>query len=100
MVDYTSNYKYLEANTHKIPLNKNNEFSYTFTLEEPRYFKISRTYLYLSPGDSLEMKLDTGSRADAIFKGQGADANNYLRSLPYPKWRKSFSGELETEISN
>ena len=93
MDDYTSNYKYLEANTHKIPLNKNNEFSYTFTLEEPRYFKISRTYLYLSPGDSLEMKLDTGSRADAIFKGQGADANNYLRSLPYPKGG-SFFGEL------
>ncbi len=85
MKNYSSENMVFKEEILEIPLIENRKFDFTFSIEKPAYYRIGRTYMYLSPGDSLEMTLDTRSRKTAVFKGQGAQANNYLRNLPYPK---------------
>lgn len=70
---------------HTLELNEKDEFNYSFELKEPAYFKIGRSFLYLSPGDKLTVTIDLMDRATAKFIGIGAEANLYLRNLPYPK---------------
>ncbi|WP_195715198.1 TlpA disulfide reductase family protein [Ancylomarina sp. 16SWW S1-10-2] len=77
-----------------IELTGKTNFDYRFDLEKPTYFNIGRTFLYLSPGDSLVAKLDTRDRSFGSFTGKGAEANNYLTKTPYPKGG-SFWGERE-----
>jgi len=60
-------------------------FSITFKLASPNYFRIGRNKLYLSPGDSLECYIDGKNQAVARFSGIGSEANNYLRFVPFPK---------------
>lgn len=85
MQNYTSANALYKEEKHEIKLDENKEFEYTFNIEKPAYYKIGRTYLYLSPGDNITMTLDTRSRTNAIFEGKGAEANSYLTNLPYPK---------------
>ncbi|WP_111709919.1 TlpA family protein disulfide reductase [Lutibacter citreus] len=79
---------------HSITLKEKTNFNYTFELEKPTYFQIGRTFLYLSPGDSLVANLDTRDRSFASYKGIGEEANNYLTNVPYPKGG-SFWGDRE-----
>jgi thiol-disulfide isomerase/thioredoxin len=60
-------------------------FSVTFEIDEPNYFRIGRNVLYISPGDDLDATLELANGANGIFKGIGAEANNYLRETPFPK---------------
>lgn len=85
MQNYTSQHTIFKEEKHKIELDKNKEFTYTFSITKPAYYKIGRTYLYLSPGDNLSMIIDRSSRTNAVFEGKGAEANRYLTNLPYPK---------------
>ncbi|WP_298262262.1 TlpA disulfide reductase family protein [uncultured Lutibacter sp.] len=70
---------------YAIPLINKTNFNFTFDLEEPNYFQSGRTFFYLTPGDSLVANIDTKGRDLASFTGKGAEANNFLRKLPYPK---------------
>jgi len=54
-------------------------FSVTFNLNKPGYFRIGRNLLYLTPGDKLQTVLDFNKPMAAVFTGSGVDANNYLR---------------------
>jgi len=64
---------------------KDSSFSITITLSEPTYFRFGRNKLYLSPGDNLYAVMDNNNSNLAIFTGKGSEANNYLRSTPFPK---------------
>ncbi|WP_341214895.1 TlpA disulfide reductase family protein [uncultured Wocania sp.] len=92
MKNVSSQFLFFKEIIHPIVLSENKYFNYTFELEKPTYFQIGRTFLYLSPGDSLITDLDTRDRAFASFKGIGAEANNYLRNLPYPKAGSFWGG--------
>ncbi|TGV00994.1 TlpA family protein disulfide reductase [Flavivirga rizhaonensis] len=86
---------------HTMTLQDKTNFEYRFELEKPTYFSIGRTFLYLSPGDSLVANLDTRDRTYASFAGKGAQANNYLRNVTYPKsgsfwYDRDISSKVET----
>jgi len=80
---------------HKILLKEKSNFEFRFELEKPAYFQIGRTFLYLSPGDSLVANIDTRDRSYGKFNGTGADANNYLTKVPYPKGGSFWGVERE-----
>lgn len=94
--DLTANTMLLKDVKHKIPLNANKEFSYTFEIDKPRYFQSGRCFFYFSPGDSLQLGIDTKTRATTQISGKGSEANLYLRDLPYPKGG-SFFGDLRQQ---
>ncbi|WP_405291755.1 TlpA family protein disulfide reductase [Algibacter sp. Ld11] len=111
IVNYTQDTLYMDNVTSKdmlfiediqpIILDNKTSFNYTFELDKPAYFQIGRTFLYLSPGDSLVANLDTNGRDLASFTGKGAEANNYLRMVPYPKggsyWgNRAISSSIKT----
>ena len=96
----TSKFTHLQEEIQPMVLNENKEFSYQFELDNPAYFKIGRTFLYLSPGDSLVMGLDSDSRAKAFFSGKGAEANNYLRNVTYPKGGSFWNDVHQNEALN
>ena len=60
-------------------------FDIAFELEAPKYFRLGRNHLYLSPGDNIEMHLDKGYPKKAKFKGHGSQACDYLKFKPFPK---------------
>lgn len=60
-------------------------FSIQFTLDRPKYFRIARNNLYLSPGDSLEVVIDYNYATKSSFKGRHSAENEYLKFIPYPK---------------
>ncbi|WP_321282485.1 TlpA disulfide reductase family protein [Marinifilum fragile] len=60
-------------------------FDITFDLQYPKYFRLGRNHLYLSPGDDVEMHLDKGYPEKAKFKGTGSQACDYLKFKPFPK---------------
>ncbi|MEM9649386.1 MAG: hypothetical protein AAF969_12975, partial [Bacteroidota bacterium] len=94
MNNVSSELMFFREELHKLPLTENSDFEYRFELDKPAYFQIGRTYLYLSPGDSLVATLDTRDRTYGTFSGKGAEANNYLTNVPYPKGG-SFWGDSE-----
>lgn len=93
MINYTTQNIEFTKNQHDLKLDSNNSFNYTFKADKPAYYKIYRNYLYLSPGDNLEITIDANNRKAATFKGKGAEANLYLNNLPYPKGG-SFWGDI------
>ncbi|MFC2110551.1 TlpA family protein disulfide reductase [Bacteroidota bacterium] len=84
MTNLTSKELLYKNEVHAIPLTNKTTFNYSFTLKKPAYFQIGRTFFYLSPGDNLVATLDSETRETAFFKGQGAQANNYLSQVTYP----------------
>lgn len=60
-------------------------FSISFNLLKPNYYRIGRNILYLSPGDSLFMNIDYNNPENSTFNGKNAEINEYLESTPYPK---------------
>lgn len=69
----------------KIKLDENNRFDISFELEEAAYFRLGRNLLYLHPGQRLEIFLDMNDPLVAEFKGNNAEACNYLKTTPFPK---------------
>lgn len=94
MNNISSKFMIFKEDIQAMPLENKNRFNYRFELDKPTYFQIGRTFLYLSPGDSLVANLDAKSRAVAKYKGVGAEANNYLTNVPYPKGG-SYWGDIE-----
>ena len=68
-----------------IPEDSTGKFQIRFSLKAPNYFRIGRNALYLSPGDNLTVFIDYNNPTLATFKGQGGQANNFLRFTPFPK---------------
>lgn len=95
---YLENYSYgslsFDQQVLPIPLNNKKNFNISFQVDKPAYYRIGRNFMYLSPGDSLVVMLDSDSRKDSYYSGNGAEANNYLTHLLYPK-AGSFWGENE-----
>ncbi|WP_027137980.1 TlpA family protein disulfide reductase [Gaetbulibacter saemankumensis] len=85
MKNITSENMIYKEEVHNIALNKDTNFYYKFELEKPAYFQIGRTFLFLSPGDSLVATLDGETRRTATYSGTGSEANNYLTQVTYPK---------------
>jgi thiol-disulfide isomerase/thioredoxin len=76
----------LPGTTERIIIpDSNGNFSASFRLRSPNYFRVGRNILYLSPGDRLEAFIDKNNPALASFKGNSAPANLYLRNTPFPK---------------
>ncbi|MDO5977834.1 TlpA family protein disulfide reductase [Flavivirga spongiicola] len=94
MGNVSSKFMLFKEDIQSFPLQDKTDFEYRFELDKPTYFQIGRTFLYLSPGDSLVVNLDTRDRTYASFSGKGAEANNYLRNVPYPKGG-SFWGDRD-----
>lgn len=63
----------------------------TLTIPTPSYYRIGRNTLYLTPGDSLTIKISPRSEA-AEFLGKGAEANNYLKDCVLPKRGSYLNG--------
>ena len=61
------------------------QFAIEFALNRPKYFRIARNLVYLSPGDNLEIDLDYTNAANSTFKGRHSQENIYLKHTPYPK---------------
>lgn len=96
---YGENLMSLTDGKYAIPLSQNKDFEYSFEASDAGYYRTGRTFLYLSPGDDLEMTIDTYSRAEGLFKGKGSQANTYLTMLPYPKAGSFWStDEVEGKI--
>lgn len=68
-----------------IQIGKDSSFSITILLSSPGYYRLGRNKLYLTPGDRMEIFVDKGNPAGAVFKGKGSAANLYLRNVPFPK---------------
>ncbi len=60
-------------------------FSISFNIPKPNYYRIGRNILYLSPADSLFMNIDYNNPENSTFNGKNAEINEYLKSTPYPK---------------
>ncbi len=60
-------------------------FSIAMYVDKPGYFRIGRNIVYLSPGDSIEMVIDHFYPEKAVFSGDAAAENMYLRQTTYPK---------------
>ncbi len=60
-------------------------FSASFAISQPSYFRLGRNQLYLSPSDDLELFVDKSNPKLARFTGKGSEANMYLRQTPFPK---------------
>ncbi|MDB5231559.1 MAG: Thiol-disulfide isomerase or thioredoxin, partial [Chitinophagaceae bacterium] len=60
-------------------------FSISFNIQSPNYFRLGRNILYLSPGDNMEVFIDKNNPVAGRFKGIGSEPNLYLRNTPFPK---------------
>lgn len=60
-------------------------FYLEFPLDRPKYFRIVRNTVFLSPGDKLEVMLDYENPKNATFKGKHSPENTYLKTTLYPK---------------
>lgn len=74
------------GDTRNIMLNTDSEgrFDTTIVVEKPCFYSICRNTMYLTPGDDLEVYITTDNR-EAVFKGRGAEANNYMKYRLFPK---------------
>lgn len=74
------------GDTRNIMLNTDSEgrFDTTIVVEKPCFYSICRNTIYLTPGDDLEVYITTDNR-EAVFKGRGAEANNYMKYRLFPK---------------
>ena len=61
------------------------KFSIILNITTPNYYKIGRNVIYLSPGDDMEVMINFMDQNASWFKGKGQQANNFLRSTPFPK---------------
>lgn len=59
-------------------------FSIEVPLDRPRYYRLSRNTLYLSPGDNLRIVIDEDA-GKSMFSGKGEEANSYLKDRLFPK---------------
>ena len=100
MKNITSENMIYKEEVHNIAINQDNNFYYKFELEKPAYFQIGRTFLYLSPGDSIMATLDSETRRTATYSGTGSEANNYLAHVTYPKAGSYWPLEEEVSIIN
>lgn len=79
---------------HKI-VQDEGKFELIINLEEPTYFKLGRNTLYLSPGDNMTIYCDNYSPKKSRFEGRGAEACEYLKTIPFPKMGSYLSaGQL------
>lgn len=67
-------------------------FSLTFPLDRPSFFRLRRNTIYLSPGDNLKANL-TSSNLDAVFEGTSQELNTYMKKRLFPKGG-SFLGNI------
>lgn len=63
----------------------NKNFSISFSLKKPSYFRFGRNILYLTPGDDLTAFIDFNWPDSAVFSGKGSEANEFLKFTPFPK---------------
>jgi thiol-disulfide isomerase/thioredoxin len=68
-----------------ITLSPDSSFEITIPLTAPCYFRLGRNKLYLSPGDNMNVVIDNYYPTNAIFKGKGSVANNFLSNAAFPK---------------
>ncbi|MDR0507904.1 MAG: TlpA family protein disulfide reductase [Dysgonamonadaceae bacterium] len=68
----------------RLSVDENGYFDTIIPLEKPEYYSISRSLLYLTPGDDLEITLSQ-DHSEAQFTGKGSEANNYLKNRLYPQ---------------
>ena len=59
-------------------------FDTTIVVEKPCFYSICRNTMYLTPGDNMEVYI-TSNNQEAVFKGRGAEANNYMKHRLFPK---------------
>lgn len=68
--------------TFKTRLDSEGEFSMTFEINKPGFFKFfneENAPMFLRPGDRLNLTLDTGQFDETLtYSGRGASINNYL----------------------
>src|SRR5699024_535179 len=93
-VEDISEFKYLlpPTDSRMIVPDSQGNFSITFAIASPNYFRIGRNILYLSPGDSLQVFIDYNASKAAGFSGRGSAANRYLRKTPFPKAGSFIAG--------
>lgn len=63
----------------------NGNFSITFKIRKPNYFRVGRNIIYLSPGDKISAFIDFENPEKASFSGNNFQANEYLKKTPFPK---------------
>lgn len=66
-----------------ITTDENGNFDTTIYIPQPGYYNIYRNTLYLTPGDDIQCYI-TPNNSQAVFKGKGAEANNYLKDRLFP----------------
>ncbi len=67
-----------------IPVAGDGSFELTLPLGRPGYYRIMRSFLWLTPGDDMEVFI-TPDQTEGTFKGRGAEANAYLTGRLFPK---------------
>lgn len=93
-----------EVNTlrdFRIKLKKGASFDTTLTLPSAGYYGVFEVYsqwsnlLYLTPGDNLEIRFNVNDGTKTVFKGVGAEANNYLANFTTSFYGSKGSSFLE-----
>lgn len=86
-VEDFSEFQYLHrsGSGNAITPDEKGNFSITFSLDAPNYFRVGRSKLYLSPGDHINCEIDGKNENLAKFSGVGSAACNYLVGSPFPK---------------
>jgi thiol-disulfide isomerase/thioredoxin len=79
-------------NDREIAPDSAGNFSIHFKLREANYFKLGLNELYISPGDRMNMVIDYDRPEKSTFSGSASVANNYLKSIPFPKAGSYLNG--------
>ncbi len=80
-------------------------FTASFYLAQPNWFRLGRNQLYLSPGDSLVLEVNRDNPRLASFRGKSAHINDFLKGTPFPKsgsflsTRELATGSIEEAIA-
>lgn len=74
-----------ENKDREIITDSSGNFSIHFKLSAANYFSIVHNTLYLSPGEQLKVRIDFNDLNKSTFFGKGSIADEYLKSIPFPK---------------
>ncbi len=82
-----------------IPSDSSGKFSMTLNIQKNGYYRIGRNILFLTVGNDLSMMLNYTDPKAAIFHGTEMEANNYLKSTPFPKMGSFIDGGEEIKLT-
>ena len=86
-------------NKREIIPDSSGNFTISFRLQTPNYFRLGRNVLYITPGSSMKIEINNNAPEKSIFLGSCNEENNYLKKIPLPKAGSYLDGGLNVKLS-